>query len=191
MLRLGAALSIADVFRFARRISPSIVCLEDIDLFCEDRNNYSFRTILGEILNQMDGFESNHNVITIATTNSVGVLDKAIADRPGRFDYRIEFPNPTPAQRRQFMGIQLQKKNIRFSGDMENIVAATEGFTYAHLNELLTRSVINAHENGLAVDDNSVITLTDQNLTLAAKLLLDKKNGTLGFNAKSSPDTTV
>ena len=87
---------ISDIYDVARKVAPSIVVLEDIDtLGGIDRNRtVGDHPILGEFLNCLAGVETNGGVVTIATTNYTEYLDKALVDRPGRFDFRIDFGLP-------------------------------------------------------------------------------------------------
>ena len=76
----------------ARELNPSIILFEDIDYIGKSRESYrdtSFDKITGELLNQMDGVESNEGIITLASSNYPKVLDKALRNRPGRFERRI------------------------------------------------------------------------------------------------------
>ena len=80
---------ISELYDIARKVSPTIVVVEDIDtLGGIDRNRAGGdHPILGEFLNCLAGVESNSGVVTIATTNYPEYLDKALVDRPGRFDF--------------------------------------------------------------------------------------------------------
>ena len=80
----------------ARELSPTIVLFEDIDYIGKKRagDTGSYDKITGELLNQMDGVESNEGIITLASSNYPKTLDKALRNRPGRFDIRVRFELP-------------------------------------------------------------------------------------------------
>lgn len=85
---------VANIYDMARELSPSIVFFEDADLFCTQRSLGSDNRVLGEIMNQLDGLVPLEGVVTIFTSNDPGTMEKALIDRPGRFDERIEFLLP-------------------------------------------------------------------------------------------------
>ena len=68
--------------------------IEDIDLNFQDRRDEQFGNIAGDLLETLEGLHKAENVVLIATSNSVDVIDKALL-RPGRFDYLIEIERPT------------------------------------------------------------------------------------------------
>lgn len=73
---------------------PCILFIEDIDLKFQDRRDMQFGNIAGDLLETLEGLNKAENVVLIATSNSVDVIDKALL-RPGRFDYLIEIERPT------------------------------------------------------------------------------------------------
>jgi len=86
---------IVEMYELARSLSPSIVVVEDIDtLGATDRETGGDSPLLGEFLNCLAGVEKNDSVVTIATTNYAKHLDKALIDRPGRFDVRLDLGLP-------------------------------------------------------------------------------------------------
>lgn len=98
---LGAK-RIRDVFTQARQQSPCMIFIDEIDAvgFSRGNNNYimggghrEMETTLNELLNQMDGFEENDQILVVAATNLATTLDPALS-RPGRFDQKIEIKLP-------------------------------------------------------------------------------------------------
>ena len=86
---------IGKLYELARSLSPTIIVIEDIDtLGAIDRTKSGDHPLLGEFLNCLAGVEKNNGVITIATTNFPKHLDRALVDRPGRFDLRLDFGLP-------------------------------------------------------------------------------------------------
>ena len=81
----------------ARALQPSIVVLEDCDLIAEDRSfGHGPQPLLFEVLDAMDGLASDADVAFVLTTNRVDMLERALAQRPGRVDLAVEIPNACP-----------------------------------------------------------------------------------------------
>jgi len=137
---------IAELYQIARQVAPTIMVVEDIDtLGGIDRTKGGDHPILGEFLNCLAGVESNSGVITIATTNYPEHLDKALVDRPGRFDFRIDFGLPDDKLRKWILKKYLSTfdyQNIDFSG----LIKDTKGMTGAHLKEMVMTAYMNALE---------------------------------------------
>jgi hypothetical protein len=130
--------AIGDVFRRARELTPCCLVFEDLDGMIDDKNRSFF-------LNQLDGIGTLSGVLTIATTNHPERLDASIVDRPSRFDRKYHFGLPAPAERAVF----LTSWNRRIApemrvrdADVERLVAATEGFSFAYLKELYVSSMM-------------------------------------------------
>jgi len=138
---------ISDLYDVARKVSPSIVVVEDIDtLGGIDRNRAGGdHPILGEFLNCLAGVESNSGVVTIATTNYPEYLDKALVDRPGRFDFRIDFGLPDEKLRKHILEKYLSSFNHK-NIDLKPLVKATNGMTGAHLKEMVMMAYMDSLE---------------------------------------------
>ena len=85
---------VAYIFEIARKMSPSLIIMEDLDLISGTRNQHYGDNVLGEMLNQMDGLTQDNSIVMVGSTNRVASLDEALADRPGRFDriFRVGKP---------------------------------------------------------------------------------------------------
>ena len=95
--------SIKSVYERARKLSPSLIIVEDIDTTGGMDRRVADHPLLGEFLQCMDGMVKNSGVITLATTNHSQSIDPAIADRPGRFDRVIEVALPGLEQRQRIL----------------------------------------------------------------------------------------
>lgn len=88
---------VSTLFKIARNLSPAVIFMEDIDTVGISRHfSGKMESILGRLLNEMDGIKRNDGIVVIATTNNIHVLDRALANRPGRFDLKIKIGNPHP-----------------------------------------------------------------------------------------------
>ena len=123
------------VLNAARFVAPAVVFLEDIDLFAEEREGNA-STGLGELMNQLDGAVDNEDIVTIATTNRLDVIEKALRNRPGRFDRIVEIGAMDEVCRRNQLHRLLASANIA-SGDFNHLVAVSEGYTGAQVEELV------------------------------------------------------
>lgn len=123
---------IGRVFARARRASPCVVVLEDLDCLIDDTN----RAVL---LNELDGFAENSGLLVLASTNHPEKLDRSLLDRPSRFDRKLHFGLPAPTERRRY----LEKWQRSLAPALElteaglvTLVEGTHGFTFAYLKEL-------------------------------------------------------
>lgn len=138
-----------EVFDRARGLTPCVLVLEDLDSLVNDQNRSFF-------LNQLDGFEQNHGLMVLATTNHPDRIDDAIIDRPSRFDRKYHFELPTSDERLRYLE-DWQGKLTEETGwkldEVPSIVIATEGFSFAYLKELIISALMEwMHEpdDGLA-----------------------------------------
>jgi len=140
------------IYNMARELSPTIILFEDIDYIGKKRagDSGSYDKITGELLNQMDGVESNEGIITLASSNYPKTLDKALRNRPGRFDIRVRFELPDEDLRKKMLEKFLFKTNAE-ELNMDNLVKKTSGYTGAYIKELVLASIM------LAIEDKSVL----------------------------------
>ncbi len=127
------------VFERARGLTPCVLVLEDLDTLVDDDNRSFF-------LNQLDGFDQNHGLIVLATTNYPDRIDRAIIDRPSRFDRKYHFGLPTHPERGEYLSTWQTRIGDETGWQIEEIDAmasATEGFSFAYLKELVVSSVMN------------------------------------------------
>jgi len=136
------------ILSLARFVTPTVVFLEDLDLFAEERG-FSSSIGLGELMNQLDGAVDNEDLITIATTNRLDVIEKALRNRPGRFDRVVEFEAMDSKCRNSLLKRLLVNASVS-KADMGYIVQSTDGYTGAQLEELSNTLYI------LAVRDDDV-----------------------------------
>jgi ATP-dependent 26S proteasome regulatory subunit len=129
----------------ARRHQPSVVVLEDVDLIAGDRSfgPPGSNPLLFEILNQLDGLGDDVDVVFVLTTNRVEVLERALAERPGRVDEAVEVGPPDDPGRERLLRLYGRSTGIE-ELDLSGTVAATDGATATYLRELVRRAVVTA-----------------------------------------------
>lgn len=135
------------LFEAARYFSPTLIIIEDIDFIGTSRE-IARNEILGELLTQLDGNDPNHGIFVIATTNRPELLDVALANRPSRFDVKVEFSLPSENERIQLMKLFTKKMKFDKSLDYQMIAREMgnkltgaqikEVFVYAQLRVLMS-----------------------------------------------------
>src|SRR5262249_38598199 len=90
-----------EICRMARYLQPAMVVFEDIDLIAQSRDANGLATVLGELMNQIDGCEPADQVLFVMNTNSLERLEGAVRNRPGRVDQIIEIGLPDREARRR------------------------------------------------------------------------------------------
>lgn len=132
----------------ARYLQPSMLVFEDIDLIANERDTNGLATVLGELMNQIDGCEPNDQVLFIMNTNSMDRIEQAVRNRPGRVDQIIHLALPDEAARRQLLAHFARHVSVE-AGDLDRAAAATEGATPATLKEVVKRATVHALEAGV------------------------------------------
>jgi cell division protease FtsH len=138
---------VRDLFKKAKRNSPCIIFIDEIDAVGRHRGagmgggHDEREQTLNQILSEMDGFETGTNVIVMAATNRPDVLDPALL-RPGRFDRRVVVDVPDLEARKEILEVHSRNKPISKSVDLGKIARQTPGFTGADLENLLNESAI-------------------------------------------------
>jgi len=130
--------NIKAAFKRARQTTPCILVLEDLDSLINDKNRSFF-------LNELDGFAANTGVVVLATTNHPERLDPAILNRPSRFDRKYHFELPGQEERATYIRIwnRDMEPDLRLSAiGIADIVAVTEGYSFAYLKELFLSSMM-------------------------------------------------
>lgn len=135
---------VSQLFALAKLLAPSLVVLEDVDLYLMSRDHNPFVSVLGQLMNEMDGLQPRHRVDVIMSSNSWKAIEQALARRPGRIDHVIQFDNPGDEQRRQLLERFL--RDVPHVAPLEALVALTEGMAVAQIKEVVKKSVGRALE---------------------------------------------
>merc|ERR1719469_382407 len=140
---------VRDIFAQAKKNAPCIIFMDEIDAVGRQRGggasggNDEREQTLNQILVEMDGFDGNPGIITIAATNRVDVLDSALL-RPGRFDRKINVALPDFKGRARILGVHSRGKPLEPDVDLEAIARRTPGFSGAQLENLMNEAAISA-----------------------------------------------
>ena len=142
---LGAS-RVRKLFEKARKVSPCIVFIDEIDAIGSRRTNASGaetenNQTLNQLLVEMDGFETEEAIIVLAATNRPEMLDKALL-RPGRFDRQIRIGLPDLNGREAILKIHAKGKKFDENVNLRSIAEDTAGFTGAELSNILNEAAI-------------------------------------------------
>ena len=152
---------VRDLFEQAKRHSPCIVFVDEIDAVGRHRGaglgggHDEREQTLNQILVEMDGFDTVTNVIVIAATNRPDILDPALL-RPGRFDRRVILDNPDIRGRTAILDVHAKGKPIEKSVDLASIAKQTPGFSGADLANLINEGALLAarrNKKSIELDD--------------------------------------
>jgi len=138
---------VRDLFKNAKKMSPAIIFIDEIDAIGRTRGggygggNDEREQTLNQILVEMDGFDENNQVIVLAATNRPEILDKALL-RPGRFDRQVVIDLPDKDDRLKILEIHARGKNLEDDVDLKVIAERTPGFSGADLYSLMNEAAI-------------------------------------------------
>src|SRR3972149_2252183 len=148
LVGVGAS-RVRDLFDTAKRSSPSIIFIDEVDAIGRMRGmgvaggHDEREQTLNQILVEMDGFTPNDNVIVLAATNRGDLLDPALM-RPGRFDRRVMLDMPDKEGRDNILKIHARGKKIAKGIDWSRVADRTVGFSGADLENMLNEAAITA-----------------------------------------------
>lgn len=152
---------VRDLFDQAKRNSPCIIFVDEIDAVGRHRgaglggSHDEREQTLNQILVEMDGFDTDTNVIVVAATNRPDILDPALL-RPGRFDRRVVLDRPDWQGRKQILQVHARGKPMGSDVNLEALAKATIGFSGADLENVINEGAILA-----ARRNQKQITMTD------------------------------
>ena len=138
---------VRDLFDQAKRHSPALVFVDEIDAVGRHRgaglggSHDEREQTLNQLLVEMDGFDTDTNVIIIAATNRPDILDPALL-RPGRFDRRVTLDRPDIKGREEILKVHVKGKPISPDVDLSDIARSTPGFVGADLENLVNEAAI-------------------------------------------------
>ena len=152
---------VRDLFEQAKKQSPAIVFIDEIDAVGRQRGtglgggHDEREQTLNQLLVEMDGFAANEGVVVLAATNRVDILDPALL-RPGRFDRQVYVGLPDIKGRQEILAVHAKNKPLAEDVDLEKLAKGTSGFTGADLENLLNEAALLAGRR-----DEKAITMAD------------------------------
>jgi len=153
---------VRDLFQKAKKNSPSIIFIDEIDAVAHKRDarggaGREDEQTLNQILVEMDGFDNESGVIVMAATNRVDMLDKALL-RPGRFDRHVNVTLPERKDRLEILKVHFKGKPAAADLDLDALAAKTAGSSGADLANIANEAAITAARLGHKEITNSDLT---------------------------------
>ena len=153
---------VRDLFEEAKKNSPCIVFIDEIDAVARRRGtgmgggHDEREQTLNQLLVEMDGFGVNEGIIVMAATNRVDILDPAIL-RPGRFDRKVAVGRPDVKGREEILKVHSKEKPLSEDVDLHRVAQTTAGFTGADLENLMNEAaILSARENRRFIRQNDI-----------------------------------
>ena len=149
---------VRDLFEQAKKESPSIIFIDEIDAVGRQRGaglgggHDEREQTLNQLLVEMDGFSANQGVIVIAATNRPDILDSALL-RPGRFDRQVVVDIPDLKARIEILNVHAKNKPLSPEVDLSVVAKSTSGFTGADLANLLNEAALLSARHGKTTID--------------------------------------
>ena len=153
---------VRDLFAQARANQPCIVFIDEIDAIGKKRggqgpiSNDEREQTINQLLTEMDGFDDTSQIVVIAATNRVDILDEALI-RPGRFDRKIQVSLPSVTGRNKILGVHTRDKKLAKGLSLESIAKQTTGFSGADLANLMNECAIRAVREGDGTITESIV----------------------------------
>jgi cell division protease FtsH len=165
---------VRDVFEMARKVQPCIVFIDEIDAIGKKRSMNGFAAndereqTINQLLTEMDGFDNDTQIVVIAATNRVDILDDALL-RPGRFDRKIQVSLPDVYGREKILQVHSKNKNLSREVSLMDTARQTTGFSGADLENLMNECAIRSVKEGTNIITPSIIEDMYQRVVVGAK----------------------
>ena len=165
---------VRDVFEMARKVQPCIVFIDEIDAIGKKRSMSGFAAndereqTINQLLTEMDGFDNDTQIVVIAATNRVDILDDALL-RPGRFDRKIQVSLPDVYGREKILQVHSKNKNLSPEVSLMDVARQTTGFSGADLENLMNECAIRSVKEGTNIITPSIIEDMYQRVVVGAK----------------------
>jgi len=173
---VGAA-RVRDLFTEARKRSPAIIFIDEVDAIGQRRagsgavvSNDEREQTLNQLLAEMDGFDPTMGIVVLAATNRPEVLDPALL-RPGRFDRQVTIPLPNVAEREAILRVHTRGKKLAPDVDLNVVARGTPGFSGADLANLANEAAI------FAVRDNRNVVTGGDFDAARDRIILGRREG--------------
>ena len=165
---------VRDVFEMARKVQPCIIFIDEIDAIGKKRSMNGFSAndereqTINQLLTEMDGFDNDTQIVVIAATNRLDILDDALL-RPGRFDRKIQVSLPDVYGREKILQVHSKNKNLAPEVNLMDTARQTTGFSGADLENLMNECAIRSVKEGTNVITPSIIEDMYQRVVVGAK----------------------
>ncbi len=177
---------ITELYELADDLAPCIVFIEDIDLIGLNREEYHYQhgPALLALLNVLDGVEERHAIVTVATTNSLEALDKALSHRPSRFDRVIKLSLPSLGERKRLVELLCQRIPVN-ERIQDYIASKAENCTPVQLQEIVYSLAIE-HAGEGAQNGSTYLELSKDDVDHAIAKVNGRNKRRLGFEIENN-----
>ena len=161
LVGVGAA-RVRDLFRKARKVSPAIIFIDELDAAGRKRGagigqgNDEREQTLNQILVEMDGFSGDGGLVVMGATNRPDILDPALL-RPGRFDRQIVVDNPDVHGRLEILRLHGNKRPLAADASLEEVARNTPGFSGAELANVINEAALLSVRDGRGQIDQATL----------------------------------
>ncbi|MFZ7131055.1 MAG: ATP-dependent metallopeptidase FtsH/Yme1/Tma family protein [Eubacteriales bacterium] len=184
---IGAS-RIRSLFDKAKKSSPSIIFVDELDAIGVSRsvdNNSERDQTLNQLLVELDGFNNYDNVIVIAATNRMDILDKALL-RPGRFDRHIYIGNPSVKARENILKVHFKNKPLKEDINIAMLAKKTHGLSGAHLANIINEAAlltVRKNQNEIGNEEiNQALIKTIAGIKNKTTVLTEKEKRIIAFH---------
>jgi AAA+ superfamily predicted ATPase len=154
---IGPLNALVLAFEMARDLAPTVLFIEDVDTWLSD---YYGDTVMTDLIKtEMDGIRQNKGILTFMTSNFPEKLPEALLDRPGRFHDIIKYELPGKVERQKMIELWIEGIDSELSEIMPKILEQTEGFSGAHMKELVDFAFIIASEEEIGIGKAILLSL--------------------------------
>jgi len=180
--QLDADEYITELYEMAQDLSPCIVFMEDIDLIGLNREEYHYQhgPALLSLLNVLDGIEEKQEIVTVATTNNLQTLDRALTQRPSRFDRVVKLSLPSLEERKELISLLCQRVPLD-EPTRDYIAHKAEHCTPAQLQEVIY-SLIIEHSDELSADQSPNYEFSKDEIDRVISRINGRNRQQIGFN---------
>jgi len=162
--------AVRETFRKARQAAPCIIFMDEIDAVVPVRGGEGdsrvTERVVSQMLTEIDGLQSLHNVVVIAATNRPDMIDPALL-RPGRFDRLVKIPTPDLEGRKQILRIHTAKKPLAEDVDLDELAKRTDGYSGADLAALTNEAVMLTIRKMVAQGETDPDKMSKSRITMA------------------------
>ena len=162
--------AVRETFRKARQAAPCIIFMDEIDSIAPARGGEGdsrvTERVISQMLTEIDGLQSLHNVVVIGATNRPDMLDPALL-RPGRFDRLVKIPTPDLEGRKQILRIHTAKKPMADDVDIDELAKKTDGYSGADLAALANEAVMLTIRKMVAAGEADPKKMTERRIDMA------------------------
>ncbi len=162
--------AVRETFRKARQAAPCIIFMDEIDSIAPARGGEGdsrvTERVISQMLTEIDGLQSLHNVVVIGATNRPDMLDPALL-RPGRFDRLVKIASPDLEGRKQILRIHTAKKPMADDVDIDELAKKTDGYSGADLAALANEAVMLTIRKMVAAGETDPKKMTERRIDMA------------------------